>query len=166
MNNFFLLITLIAISVLLLSCYYTGRRRLHQYRQDHLRAKMMRKLYEDERLFICNYLRTLLQELKKGELGWLQIASRIYPQDKIEIIFNHLNGNIQMQHRCPQLDKTTTSRLGQLGLTAYAYRGESTILSMPVNSKIVTDLVYFCLEEVYGQKRAKNIKITISGGLT
>lgn len=165
MQNLFLVIVLIAAGVLLLSFYYTGRNIYRTNRETHLRVKILRKLYEDERNYIRNYLRPLLHKLKEGDLGWVQIASRIYPQDKIEILFNHAAGNIQMQNRCQPLNQKTLTVLQDLGLTAYSYQDEINFLSMPVNSKIVTDMLYYCLEEVYGQKKAKNIKIKMSGGM-
>jgi hypothetical protein len=58
-------------------------------------------------LLVSNYLRILLQKLQNGDLGWIQIKT-----------------------------------------------------------KIVTDNLYYCLEKIYAQKRAKNIQIKTSGGLT
>jgi len=159
MENLFSVIVLVAAGVLLFVSYYAGRNAYRRYQERQLRFKIMRKLYEDERTYIHHYLRMLLKKLKSGDLGWVQVASRLYPQDKIEIVFNHVAGHIQMQNRNIPLNKGEIEALKNMGLINYIHRDEINLLSMPANAKIVTDALYYCLEEICGHQKAKNIKI-------
>jgi hypothetical protein len=164
MDNLFSVIALVAAGVLLFIFYYAGRNKYRRFQETRLRFRIMRKIYEDERTYSRHYFRFLLGKLKKGELNWMQVASRLYPQDKIEIVFNHLTGQIQLQSRHMRLSTGMLADLKNIGITEYIYKDEINLLSMPVNAKIVTDAVYYCLEKIYGHKKAKNIKINISGG--
>jgi len=164
MHNLFSVIVLVAAGVFLFIFYYAGRSKYRTFQETRLRFRVMRKLYEDERTYNRHYLRFLLSKLKKGELGWVQVASRLHPQDKIEIVFNHLTGQAQLHSRHIRLSPAMLADLKNIGITEYIYKDKINLLSMPVNAKIVTDAVYYCLEEVHGHKKAKNIKINISGG--
>jgi len=164
MDNLFSGIVLVAAGVLLFIVYYAGRNKYRSFQTARLRDRIMGKIYEDERTYIRHHLRFLISKLEKGDLGWVQVASRLHPQDKIEIVFNHLAGQIQLQNRNIRLPAVMVADLKNIGLTDYIHNDEINLLTMPVNAKIVTDAVYYCLEEIYGHKKAKNIKITISGG--
>jgi hypothetical protein len=164
MDNLFSVIVLVAAGVLLFIFYYAGRNKYRSVQETRLRFSVMRKIYEDERTYCRHYLRFLLGKLKKGELSWVQVASRLHPHDKIEIVFNHLTGQIQLYSRHIRLSTVMIADLKNIGMTEYSYKDEINLLSMPVNAKIVTDAVYYYLEKIYGHKKAKNIKINISGG--
>ena len=67
MENLFKVFILIAASVLLFSIYYNSKRmhRAHQKRKIEKKSK----IYEDERTYVKNYLRILLDELKTEKLA-------------------------------------------------------------------------------------------------
>ena len=164
MEKYFSVIALIAFSVFLFSLYYALRQKFRQYKERRLRFEIMRKLYNDERTFICSYLRVLLEQLKRGDLRWIQLFSRLRPSEKIEIVFNHLAGEIEMQNRAKPLNENALSEMREQGLTKYTRRDEINCLEMPVNAKIVTDMLYYNLEELCHLRRAKNIGVKLSGG--
>ena len=54
--------------------------------------------------------------------------------------------------------------LKNLGLQTYDIKNDLFCVNVLLNSKIVTDVVYFVLEQVSKQTYAHNIKVVTSGG--
>ena len=52
----------------------------------------------------------------------------------------------------------------EMGIIASKYSEEVNFLFMPINTKILTDIIYYCLEKTGMQGNARNIKIITSGG--
>jgi len=164
MENLFSVILLTAASVILFSLYYGLKGIYRTYQKRHVREKIKSKIYEDEKAYIKNYLRILLNKLKSGELSWILISSRLYPQDKLEITLNPRDYNLLVKTRLRKLSDVEIKILKNLGAISSGYRDEINSLAMPINSKIVTDIVYYCLEIIARQGNTKNIKISTSGG--
>lgn len=164
MENLFTVIALIAASVFLFSLYYSAKRlhRIHQKRKT--REKINQKIYEDERTYVKNYLRVLLDKLRTGELAWILIYSRLYPHDKLEITLNPSDRDLMVKARLREINAAEILALKKMGLKSFFYRDDVNSFTMPVNTKIVTDISYFCLEEIGEQDNAHNIKIITSGG--
>ena len=164
MENLFTVFVLIATSVLFYSFYYSARR-LHRARQKRkIRKKIHQKIYEDERTYLKSYLRVLLDKLKTGDLAWILISSRIYPHDKLEITINPSVNDLLVKTRLRKINSGEIQVLKKMGLKSFIYRDEINSFTMPVNTKIVTDVIYYCLEEIGEQDNLHNVKIITSGG--
>jgi hypothetical protein len=98
-------------------------------------------------------------------MGWILISSRLYPQIKVEITINLGESNLNIKTRLRRLRQAELAILKELGIIYSEYKDEINIIIVPVNSKIVTDIIYFCLEKIGGQGKARNIKISTPGGI-
>ncbi|MCK4559212.1 MAG: hypothetical protein KAV45_05460 [Calditrichia bacterium] len=164
MNNFFTVIVIIAVSILIFVIYYTSKNLYYRYRQRILKSEIQKKRYEDEKKYIRYYLKSLLSDLESGKLSWILISSRLYPEVKLELIYNSIDKNIQIQHRIRNVGSEELNMLKNLGLQTYDIKNDLFCFNVSINSKIVTDIVYFVLEQVSKQTYAHNIKVVTSGG--
>lgn len=164
MNDFFSVIIIIAVSVSIFVTYYAGKNLYFRYKNKRIKSEIVKKQYDDEKRYIQFYIRTLLQELRSGQIQWIQIFSRLYPEAKIELIFNSIYKLIQLQHRLKSISDEDLSYLEDLGIKSWEMKNGLHCFYVSHNAKIVTDVVYFILEKVNQQKRIQNIKIVTSGG--
>jgi hypothetical protein len=164
MENFFTVIVIIAISVTVFISYYTGKNLFFRYRQKKMQWEIEKKRYEDEKKYLRNYIRTLLKDLENGKLNWILVFSRLDPETKLELIYNSVNNMIQIQHRIRHVNDIELNSLKKLGLKSFDTRNGLYSISVTQNSTIVTDVIYFLLENVGDQKHTRNIKVVTSGG--
>ncbi len=164
MNNFFTVIVIIAVSIFIFVIYYTSKNLYYRYKQRILKSRIQKKRYEDEKKYIRYYLKSLLSDLESGKLRWILISSRLYPEVKLELIYNSIDKTIQKQHRIRNVSSEELNMLKNLGLQTYDIKNDLFCFNVLLNSKIVTDIVYFVLEQVSGQTYAHNIKVVASGG--
>ncbi len=164
MENLFTVIVLTTTSVILFSMYYLFRGLRRKYEKRRIEERIWNKTYEDEKAYIRNYLRILLGKLKLGELSWILISSRLYPHDKLEITINPPDGSLLVKTRFRQLTEAELEILKKIGVISTQYGAEINSLYLPINTKIVTDIIYYCFEKIGKQGRARNIKISTSGG--
>jgi hypothetical protein len=164
MKNFFTVILLSAVSILLFAVYYMSKSIIHKFKTLRLRERLRKKSYEDEKNYTRNYLRDLIKQLESGNLHWILINSRLHPEVKIEIIYDSVETDIKIQNRNLKVNEHKLKYLKELGMLGFITKRELNCFSMPVNSKIVTDIVYYILEELCDQQYAHNLKIVTSGG--
>ncbi len=164
MTNFFTVIVIIAVSIFIIIIYYTSKNLYYRYKQRILKSKIQKKRYEDEKKYIRYYLKSLLSDLESGKLRWILISSRLYPEAKLELIYNSIDKTIQIKHRIRNVSSEELNMLKNLGLQTYNIKSDLFYFNVSLNSKIVTDIVYFVLEQVSKQTYAHNIKVVTSGG--
>jgi len=164
MKNFFTVIIILAVSIFIFILYYTSKNLYLWSKKRRIKSEIQKKRYEDEKKYIRYYIRTLLNDLESGKLGWILIFSRLYPEAKLELIYNSLENSIQIQHRIRNVSHDELNRLKSLGLQRYDVKNDLFCYNVSINSKIVTDIVYFVLEEVNEQTNAQNLKVVTSGG--
>ena len=105
-----------------------------------------------------------MDKLKTGDLGWILISSRLYPHDKIELTINPSVNDLLVKTRVRKINAAEIQVLKKMGLNSSIFRDEINSLTMPVNTKIVTDIIYYCFEEIGEQDNVHNIKVITSGG--
>lgn len=164
MKNFFTVIVILAVSIFIFAFYYTSKNIYNRFKQQNIKSDIKKKRYEDEKKYLRNYLRTLINELSSGKLSWVLISSRLYPEAKIELIYNSFKKSIQIQHRIRNVSNEELSTLRNLGLQAYEIKDDLFCIDVSLNSKIITDIIYFILEHLSEQRIAQNLKIVTSGG--
>jgi hypothetical protein len=164
MKNLFAVIVIIAVSIFIFVIYYTSKSLYFRYKERVIKAEIQKKRYEDEKKYIRFYIRSLLKDLESGRLSWILVSSRLYPEIKLELIYNSLNKFIQIQHRIRDISKEEYRVLKNLGLQRYDINNNLFCIYVSLNSKIVTDIVYFILEQISEQRNAQNIKVVTSGG--
>ncbi len=164
MYNFFTVIVIMAVSIFIFVIYYTSKYLYYRYKQRILKSEIQKKRYEDEKKYIRYYLKSLLSDLESGKLRWILISSRLYPEEKLELIYNSISKTIQIQHRIRNVSSEELNMLKNLGLQAYDIKNDLFCFNVSLNSKIVTDIVYFVLEQVSKQTYAHNIRVVTSGG--
>ena len=164
MKNLFAVFVLIAVSVLFFISYYTGKNIFYKNRAKKINSKIRKKRHGDEKAYIRNYLRTQIKKLESGRVHWILIYSRLHPEQKVEIIFDSLEGALQAQVRSCKINSWEMEQIKKLGMSCYFLREDLSCFNMPVNSKIITDIIYYILEEIYNQKSAQNFKVVTSEG--
>ena len=164
MESFFTVIVILTVCILFLIIYYAGKT-IHRHNKEIKAANIIRKkFYEDEKNYTRNFLRIQLKELESGSMRWLQIHSRHFPEQKIEIIYDAIQRDIRIQNRCETISEQELNRFRELGITEHDRNGDLHSFHTPVNAKIVADVIYHMMEKIYKQKYAQNLKFVTSGG--
>jgi len=164
MKNFFSVILIIAVSVFIFALYYFGKSFYLKYKERINNSEIQKKRYENEKKYIRNHIRHLLNELENGKISWILISSCLYPEIKLEVIYNSLKKSIQIRHRMRNVNPDELRSLKKLGLQTVDINNDLFCINVSLNSTIVTDIVYFILEHINDQKYALNIKVVTSGG--
>ena len=102
--------------------------------------------------------------MKSGKLVWFQVFSLLHPETKLEVIFNSIDNMIHIQHRIRKVTGIEIKKLKNLGLKSHYRINGLFCFCVSLNSTIVTDVLYFLLEEVGEQIQARNLKVITSGG--
>jgi hypothetical protein len=164
MENFFTVILILTVCVLLFIFYYTGKTVYRSTKRKKTANIIRKKYYEDEKHYTRNFLRVQLRELESGSIRWLQIYSRNFPEQKIEILYDTIQEDIRIQNRWQVISEEKLNRLSELGITEHDRSGELHSFHTPVNAKIVTDVIYYTMEKIYNQKYTQTLKFVSSGG--
>jgi len=164
MKNFFAVVLLVTVSIIILIIYYTSKNFYLRYKERVVKLRSVKKSYEDEKKYIRQYIRKILGDLQTGERNWILISSRLYPETKIELTYNFIEQCLQIKHRIRAIDNEEMNVLKNLGLQTYNINNDLFCINVSLNSVIVTDIVYFLLERIGEQGNAQHIKIVTSGG--
>ena len=143
MKNFFSAIVLIAAGIIIFSIYYASKNLYFRYKERIIKSEIQKKRYEDEKKYIRNYIKSLLFDLESGKRSWIIISSRLNPEAKLELIYNSMNESIQIQHRIRNVSRDEFGILKNLGLRTYDINNDLFSMNVSLNSKIVTDIIYF-----------------------
>jgi hypothetical protein len=163
MNQFFEATFLLSFIFIGLIVYYTIKNRRSRLKRHQEGDLLFAKIYEDEKVYIRNRLKSLLADLQEGKIHWLLIYSRLFPEDQVQITYSLLDQEINLVQRSRSLSNNEKEYLKHLGVNKYCTQADKIILSTELNSKIITDLIYFLFENICNQHKAHNIKINISG---
>jgi hypothetical protein len=163
MRSFFLTIILIATAVTALILYYLVKHFLTSKSKNRKIVLIRRKLYEDDRILLQSRIRKLLVDLKSGQLHWLIISSNIEKEHKVELTYSSIKNEIEIKDRGRPRTKSEINILSEIGVGEYTTSDEINVISVPLNAKIITDVVYFIFEKIFNLHSAKNLKIRISG---
>ena len=164
MKNFFTAIVLIPIAGLTFAGYYLIRNIARTRLSRTIEERIKIKSYEDEKYYLKDFLRSSMLNLKAGYFSWVLVYSRLYPLHKAQVTFISLNQEIQILNRGRNLVNEEKRQVMKLGANSYERKGDKHIIHTPINSKIITDIIYYLFEVIYDQKRTLNLKIVISGG--
>jgi hypothetical protein len=163
MNQFFKATFLLSVLFIGLILYYTIKNRRSRSKKHQDGDLLFAKIYEDEKVYIRNRLKSLLADLQGGKIRWLLIYSRLFPGDQIQITYSLPDQEVTLVQHNRSLSANEGEYLRHLGVNKYCTQADKIILSTALNSKIITDLIYFLLENICKQQKAHNIKINISG---
>lgn len=163
MRSFFLTIILVATAVTALILYYSMKQFLISKSKNRKVVLIHRKLYEDDRILLQSRIRKLLGDLKSGQLHWLIISSKIEKTNKVEVTYSSIKNEIEIKDRGRPRTKSEIDILSEIGVGGYTSSDEINVISVPLNAKIITDVVYFIFEEIYNLGSVKNLKILVSG---
>ena len=164
MDQFFKVIFILTLIFVSLMVYYILKNIWSGWNKKRTADQVFKKIYEDEKTYIRNQLKNLLDDLKEGKIQWLLIFSRLFPEDQIQITFSILDSEINIAQRGRYLSEDELEHIRHLGITKYSTGHSGIVFSTVLNSKIITDLIYFLLETVLNQTKAHNLKIKVSGG--
>ena len=164
MKSFFTAIIIICVSGMIIVGYYALKGFYKKYRDQKIRKKLRDKSYQDEKIYLKRYFKFLLSEMAMGRIRWILVASRLHPFDSIEITYSSIRDEIEILNRGRELNGSEREHIMQLGASRYSRKDQLHVIRSSINSKILTDLVYFLLEVVHNQERTMNLKINISGG--
>ncbi len=163
MHSFFLTIVLISAASGILILYYFLKQLIEKKKQRQKLGLIRKKLYEDDRALLQSRMRSLVSELKTGRLQWIVLSSRADKESKLEITYSLINDKIEIKDRARNRNRAEIENLSKLGAETYLTRDEINLTSAPLNSKIITDIIYFIIEEIFNTKPAQNLKILTSG---
>jgi hypothetical protein len=163
MRSFFLTIILIATAVTALILYYSVKHFILSKNNNRKILLIRRKLYEDDRILLQSRIRKLLKDLKSGQLHWLIISSNLVKEYKVELTYSSIKNEIEIKDRGRPRTISEINVLSKIGAGKYVTTDEINVISVPLNAKIITDVVYFIFEVIFNLSSAKNLKILVSG---
>jgi len=163
MKQFFNAILWLSVLFIGLMLYYTLKFSYVRSRKYRHGKVLFARIYDDEKEYLHNRLKSLLFDLQQGKIRWLLIYSRLFPEDQIELTYSQPDQEVNLIQRNRLLSENERAYLRHLGVNKYCTQTDKIILSTAPNSKIITDLIYFLLENICKQQRARNIRINISG---
>jgi hypothetical protein len=163
MNQLFKAIYILSVIFIGLLLYYVVKNFWSNSADRRKGRLLFGKIYEDEKIYFRGQIKILLADLARGQVRWLLVYSRLYPEQRIQITYSTLSREVNLMQYCRALNDREQEHLRYLGMNTYHKEREQVILSATHNSKIITDLVYFLLENIYNQHKAHNLKINRSG---
>ena len=163
MRNFFLTISLTILAILLLLLYYAVKNFLSHKRQRIMAAYTWKKLYTDEIKYTHAHLRSLVRDLESGKIRWIVVHSKIKPEARFELTFTTITSLIEIIFSGRELNKMEQKNVQKMGADRYLRQGNNGVIQCSVNSKIISDIIFYLLAEIYGLKKAKSINIKVSG---
>ena len=163
MNRFFYALIIIAVSVIILAGYYVLKNLLARRKADTRRRRIRQKLYEDGRIYLTNVLRHRLRQLGRSEIQWIQVSSANDRYTKFELTYSPLEEYVYIVERGRPLTGTESRHVKDMGVTLFERKDDCNIYTCDVNSKIISDVLYFLFEIVHQQKKTFNIKVRTSG---
>ena len=163
MREYFLTIEFIFLAVLLLFLYYFVKEKVIKDKR-HKQAKLIsRKMYQDSRSLIQSRIRHLLTDLESGKIIWLMVSANHDKSISMEITYNSMSREIEIRDRSSSCNDSQVKSLKQMGAIDYHSDGMINITRSSPNSKIISDIIFFIIEDVYQYKSAFNLKVSTSG---
>ncbi len=163
MRSLFLTIILVSTAATALILYYSVRQYVNKRKFRQKTSLIRKKLYEDDRILLQSKMRRLIPDLKSGHLRWMIVSSKIVKKHNLEITYSSINDDIEIKDRARNRNKSEIKSLNNLGAESYHILNEINVTSAPLNSKIITDIIYFIFEDIFNNKPAQNLKILTSG---
>lgn len=163
MRSLFLTIILISTAATVLILYYSVRQYVEKRKYRQKLSLIRKKLYEDDRIFLQSKMRRLIPDLKSGHLRWMIVSSKSVKERKLEITYSSINDDIEIKDRARHRNNSEIKILTSLGAESYHILNDINVTSMPLNSKIISDIIYFIFEDIFNNKPAHNLKILTSG---
>jgi hypothetical protein len=163
MRNFFLTISLTVLALLLLLLYYAVKNYLSHKRQRLMAEHTWQKLYTDEIKYTQTHLRSLVRDLESGKIRWIVVHSKIRPEARFELTFTTIRSLIEIIFSGRELNQLEQKNVQKMGADRYLRNGNNGMIQCSVNSKIISDIIFYLLAEIYGLQKAKSLNIKVSG---
>ena len=163
MREFFLSIGFIVLAGLSLFLYYTVKEKLKKDKRNRQAKQISRKMYQDSRSLMQNRIRVLLTDLESGKIIWLMVSANRDKSISMEITYNSMSREIEIRDRSSACNDSQIKSLKQLGAINYHSDGIINITCSSPNSKIISDIIFFIIEDAYQFKPAFNLKLSTSG---
>jgi hypothetical protein len=88
MNQFFKAVGLLSLLFIGLLFYYTLKNFWSRSRKRRSGGLLFSKMYEDEKSYQRNKLKSYLAGMAEGKIRWLLIFSRLFPEDRIQVTYS------------------------------------------------------------------------------
>lgn len=163
MRNFFLTISLTVLALLLLLLYYALKNFVSNKKYQRMANNTWKKLYTDELKYTRTHLRSLLSELESGKIRWIIVHSKIKPEARFELTFTTMRSLIEIIFSGRRLNQMEQEEVRNLGADQYLWKENNVVIQCSVNSKIISDIIFYLLREIYGLHKAKSLNIKVSG---
>ncbi len=163
MEKFFTAVLYTVIAAVLISGYFYFRHLKRKRNEKIVSRRIRKKRYEDEKNYLRQYLMTLLPRLQNGEILWILINPKNFPQTKVEITYNSINNTIRLIDHGRLFSEAEKGVLRKLGITDVNRQRGHNELQMELNAKMIIDSVYFLFETVNEISPCMNLKIKHSG---
>ena len=165
MFNFYLTIILTVAAVIVFMLFSAIKDGVRRQRVKKMAARSWQKLYSDEEKFICSRFRSLLPELTSGEIQWIIFQSQLKPFARFEITISVLSKLITIIYTGRQLSELEQRDIRSLGAEKYEKNETNSIILCGTNSKIICDIIFYLMDNIFGIKYIKKIKLIVSGGV-
>ena len=163
MHSLFTAIVIISSAVVGILIYYFIKHIVEKNKYKYRIQQIRKKMYEDDRILLMNRLRFLIPKIKSGEIRWIIISSKANRSIHLELIYSSIKMELELHDRGNKRTDHEVLKLKKLGASSFHSHADLQISYIPLNSKIVTDIIYFTLENIFKYKPAQNLKISTSG---
>jgi hypothetical protein len=162
MKNFFTAIGYIFLVALSIVIYYLIRDFLQKKVIERMIIKLQKKNCSDQKYYLLSYLEYHLLCLVREELTWIQVFSKKYPFNQVQLIYDRINDNINIMTNSREIGQEVKSRLIQLGIRRFVKENEFYIFGTKVNAQRITEIIFFIFAKVYNQESNCHLKIKAS----
>lgn len=163
MQQFFLAVGIIGLVTILIILYYVLKY-IYSARKDSIISEQIKsKMYQDDRLMLQSRLRHKLPDLQSGKINWIVLSARNDQRIRIELTYNQINDKIEIRDRSDAFNEEHIQSVKKLGAENCHTDGGVNLICASPNPKIISDVIYFLIEDVNHIRTAINFKLSDSG---
>ena len=163
MRQFFLAVGLIAVFTFLSILFYIFKYKTGARKNRIISERIKKKMYQDDRQLLQSRLRHALPDLQTGNLNWIVLSARNNQRIRIELTYNQINSEIEIRDHTEPLNEEQIKSVKKLGAENCSNDGVVNLICTSPNPKIISDIIYFIIEDVNHIRTSVNFKLSESG---
>lgn len=162
MKDFFYAIIIIFIAVFSILVYYLLKDILNKRMLKSMKDRIKHKRYTDQKYYLKSYITHYLSYLERGDLFWIVVFSRQYPDVQIQISYNYVLHNINMIASIENSDKNIENKLSNEGVNQLKKVESSYLLNLKLDPELIVNIIFLIFEFVHKRRYNLNVWIKVS----
>ena len=163
MRQFFLALGLIGTFTVIIILSYVIKYRIDARKKRNISGLIKKKMYQDDRLMLQSRLRHVLPDLESGRINWIVLSVRNDQRIRIELTYNLLNREVEIRDHTEGFGEEHIAEVKKLGAKNYSNDGLINLIGASLNPKIISDIIYYIIEDINQIRSTVNFKLSDSG---